>query len=332
MSILTRAKQLIFGDNGTLGEFGVIGSKASGVPAKSKDIATMQSDPLYLNGLFGITSDQTTSRLPYSEDINSLFYLVTSQLKYLFQNGVPEYDPDTEYFENISFVQDEGVIWVSNNGDAITPNVGNKPSTNQDKWDIFQAKKISEGVVDSQIFTPGFEHAQLVGDTTLGDAAITIGDGKFLNQELTLSNHGTGFATFTHPDFSYGIIVDPDHDPVIKWVSDGIGGFKWDVGSQVSAEYFDSTQELIIYSDNILQIEGATTSSVGIKTTGVVYKRSFSSIVIPVISLYEGGGSDASLVTNYFSRSNTTTDWVFEYIGSGGTTQNIKWTVRGEYA
>jgi len=134
MAKITRVLQKIFGNSAATGEFGAIGSKASGSPTTTKNLDSMQSDPKYLEGLFGITSDQGSSRLPYSEDINSLFFLLTSMVKYLFQSGVPEWLNTENYYNRGSIALDEGVLWRSISGTDISPNINNKPKDNLDKW------------------------------------------------------------------------------------------------------------------------------------------------------------------------------------------------------
>lgn len=134
MAKISRVLQKIFGGTAASGEFGVIGSKASGSPTYTKDVEAMQTDPKYLEGLVGITSNQGTSRLPYTEDINSLFFMVTSQLRYLFQSGIPEWISTENYYKDISFVLDGGEIWRSSVGTDSVPNVSNQPSLNTDKW------------------------------------------------------------------------------------------------------------------------------------------------------------------------------------------------------
>ncbi len=141
-TILGRVKQLIFGSTGDVAGFGKIGSKIAGSPVKTKDLAQIQSLSLYLQGLQAITN----SNLPYLQDMNSLFLLITSQLAYLYQNGVPEYDATTDYFNLISFVQVNGVIYQSIDGDGTTPNTGNAPASSPTKWRNVDPYTIAQAV------------------------------------------------------------------------------------------------------------------------------------------------------------------------------------------
>lgn len=123
MAQLSRANQLVFGSTGGTTEFGKIGSDAAGTPETTKDLEAIQSLSQYLAGLYGITA--SAAEPPRIEDINALYYLMTSQLRYLFQNGVPEWHEDAEYFATVSYCQRGGVVYRSVTND----NVGNDPAT-----------------------------------------------------------------------------------------------------------------------------------------------------------------------------------------------------------
>lgn len=135
MAQLPRALQKIFGSTGAASEFGKIGSKAAGAPVTTKDLELMQSLSEYLLGLNAIVSDQGTSVLPYLEDINSLFFLTTSQIAYLFQSGIPEWDDETEYYLDVSLVVEGGITYKDIFGIGGTPNLNFQPSANPTKWE-----------------------------------------------------------------------------------------------------------------------------------------------------------------------------------------------------
>lgn len=48
----------------------------------------------------GWASALLPDKSPWEEDMNALFYAITKQLAYIFQEGIPEYDPNTEYSQN----------------------------------------------------------------------------------------------------------------------------------------------------------------------------------------------------------------------------------------
>jgi hypothetical protein len=143
MAKLSRAIQKIFGSTGGTTDFGQIGSKSAGSAVNSKDITTIQALSRYLQGLSGILVDNGTSLLPYLQDINSLFYLCTSQLTYLFQNGIPEWlnSSDQNYYANVSIVTRSGGIYMAILGDDATNlNVQKDPLTEPTWWSLIWQK------------------------------------------------------------------------------------------------------------------------------------------------------------------------------------------------
>lgn len=142
MAILTRVFQKIFGDSGPVGEFGQIGSDDPiGTGVNTKDPATIQSLTAYDNGLFDITNAVTEP--PRAEDINSLYFLITRQMSYMFQRGIPEWNTSEEYTTG-SYTQVAGQIYKSVN----TPNTGNDPTTDDGtNWEAV----VLGGIVDSQV-------------------------------------------------------------------------------------------------------------------------------------------------------------------------------------
>ena len=131
-TILTRIKQKIFGVTGDPSQFGKIGSEATGTPVNTKDLDLIQSLSQFDSGLYAITGNG--NELPRIEDINALYLLITSQLAYLMQAGIPEYSATTDYFADISIVQYLGNTYVSKTGTSGTPNTGNTPSTSTANW------------------------------------------------------------------------------------------------------------------------------------------------------------------------------------------------------
>ena len=121
MAVLPRVKQKIFGKNADLNDLGIVGSKSNGTPDYSKNIETLQSLVQFETGLRAMV---TSTDAPYIQDQNSLFYIITSQLAYLFQSGIPEWDSQTEYFSGKSLVLKSGNIYISTaNSTNIEPEV-----------------------------------------------------------------------------------------------------------------------------------------------------------------------------------------------------------------
>lgn len=107
---LARKYQKIFGKNAVETDLGVVGSKSIDNPQYSTDIETLQS---LSNWEAGMRSIITSSSAPYMQDHNALFYVITSQLAYLFQAGIAEWNSQTEYIANRSIVLRNGKTYIA---------------------------------------------------------------------------------------------------------------------------------------------------------------------------------------------------------------------------
>ena len=141
---LNRTLQKIFGSTGGGSEFAKIGSLAAGAPVYTKDLDTIQSLSQYLAGLFAITA--SGGEPPRTQDANSLYLLVTSQLKYIFQAGVPEYIATEDYYIG-SICQVAGIEYVSQTGTDGSPNTGNDPTIDTTNWRIKSSMSLPIGSV-----------------------------------------------------------------------------------------------------------------------------------------------------------------------------------------
>ncbi len=127
MPALPRKTQKIFGSALTpAGNVAVWGSLQAGAAAFSDDPDQIQSLANFLQGLNGAV---VGNRSPAMEDLNGLFLLVTKQLAYLFESGIPEWDPDTTYFTS-GFVRIGDVVYIS----IIDDNLNNDPTSDTNSW------------------------------------------------------------------------------------------------------------------------------------------------------------------------------------------------------
>jgi hypothetical protein len=132
MAQLSRALQKIFGNTGGTSEFGKIGSEAAGSPSTTKDLDLIQSLSQYLQGLYAITA--SANEPPRIEDINALYFLITSQLSYIFQNGIAKYLSTEEYYVGSVIVDFNNDLYISIYGTDGDPNQGNTPSSSPTYW------------------------------------------------------------------------------------------------------------------------------------------------------------------------------------------------------
>jgi hypothetical protein len=124
---IPRTTQKIFGNSlTTTNNVAVWGSLAAGSPAYSGDPATIQSLSQFEQGLNGAVIG---NRSPAIQDLNGLFYLITAQIAYMLQNGVPEWDTGTTYYTN-QFCRVGTVLFVS----LTNSNTGHNPTTDTNNW------------------------------------------------------------------------------------------------------------------------------------------------------------------------------------------------------
>lgn len=121
MAKLVRRLQKIFG--GSLvasNNIAKFGSLRISSPAYSLDPLDIQTTE-YLNGWAAALWD---NKSPALQDMNALFYLITRQMAYQFQAGIPEYDATTTYYTGSIVNNGYGVIYRSladdNTGNALS--------------------------------------------------------------------------------------------------------------------------------------------------------------------------------------------------------------------
>ena len=145
MAKITRKTQKIFADSAAASQITVFGSikeNSPNPPDYSKDPDLIQSNE-FMQGWTGATQDDYA---PYRQDMNAIQYLVTRQLAYLFQAGIPEYDSSTQYYANCSFCQINGVVYL-----CIQDALNKLPTTEPTYWKEIDFSKFAPK--DSPAFT-----------------------------------------------------------------------------------------------------------------------------------------------------------------------------------
>lgn len=125
---LPRVLQNIFGENAMQGnKIAQFGSVIAGAPLYTGDIEEIQALQYWQNGWVGATfSDK---RYPTSEETTGINKVITQQLKYLFQKGIPEWHIDEVYYKN-SYCQVNGAVFLSLTDD----NIGHNPVGDSVNW------------------------------------------------------------------------------------------------------------------------------------------------------------------------------------------------------
>lgn len=193
MAKIQRATQQIFAQNAGSQMVTAFGTAMTDNPTYTTDVATIQN----ANFRAGWASAIQADKAPYEEDTNGLFYTITKQLAYLFQQGIPEYDASTEY-NSTSIVQaiENGQLILKRS--LIDNNIGN-PLTDTNSWVDFFSNAIVHPIGDA-IITLGSalpeNHIWLEGAevsrTTYANLFAVYG---------TTYGVGNGSTTFNLPDF-----------------------------------------------------------------------------------------------------------------------------------
>lgn len=130
MAKLTRVNQKIFGKNAGVNQIAKFGSFAAGSPAYTTDPSMVQALSNWLAGWFDAVDGNNS---PAIEDWNAFCFVMAYQLAYIFENGAPEWNAQTNYFEG-SIVNDTstpGKLYYS----LIDDNLNNLVSDDT-KWHL----------------------------------------------------------------------------------------------------------------------------------------------------------------------------------------------------
>lgn len=131
---LAKKQQKIFASNTTIADeqLSVFGSKAqTGTMQFSLDPNILQNNENWKNGWQNAT---IIKDCPFQEDFNTVEFVNTYNLAYLFQKGIPEYDPTTTYFKGsivLSITSDKIPVIFYSKTDS---NINNNPLTDTTNW------------------------------------------------------------------------------------------------------------------------------------------------------------------------------------------------------
>lgn len=169
MPNLSRYTQKIFASTAGANQLSEYGSFIASPPGNLYSGSTITPEIVqalsnFLDGQYAATGGTYS---PTIQDHNSLFYLFSYQLAYLFQLGIPEWDSDTTY--NIgSIVQSSGINYVS-----LQNNNLNNAITDGSYW----TTPTQNGVITPNSIPSDKE---IFSGTTLSWPNMTIGLGKIL--------------------------------------------------------------------------------------------------------------------------------------------------------
>lgn len=183
MARLSRVTQSIFGSNAGFDQIAQFGSLAAEAPVFTTNIATIQALSEYLVGWFGAVIGNYS---PAIEDMNALFYLITTQMAYSFQEGVPEWDAGTTYYTG-SLVQSSGVMYVS-----LTDSNLNNAVTSTTNWATpTQNGTVTPLSIASNVTVPASSTMSWPDPTIQTGITVSVPSGSRFSSEGTIKVLGT---------------------------------------------------------------------------------------------------------------------------------------------
>lgn len=132
MARLERKTQKIFAEEAT--NNGVFGSLQAGVRQTTTDIEVIQSSDAYSQGWNAATV--SSEKLPPLEEMQGLQYMMTSQIAYQFQEGIPEWDDGTIYYKG-SLVKVKTETGIDLYYSKTDNNIGNVPTSSSENWNVW---------------------------------------------------------------------------------------------------------------------------------------------------------------------------------------------------
>lgn len=199
MARITRKTLVQFASSAVAAALGIgqYGSAAETVPAYSTDPSVIQSLAAWLGGWANATLGG--SKFPALEDMNAVQFVHSYMQAYSFQEGIPEWDNGTTYYQN-SIVKNPGTMQLY--GSVTNGNVGNAV-TDPTNWQFL----IDLASVSSNLYTGGVStgaaNAQVIAAVTpssgfgLRNGVTVTATAGFTNTGATTLNiQGTGVLNF----------------------------------------------------------------------------------------------------------------------------------------
>ena len=196
MTNLIRVTGKVFGGSAPLEEIGQFGSAKAGTLYNTQDVATIQALPAYSNGWGSAVI--TSRNFPPIEEVTGVLKTISYQACYLLQEGIPEYDINTEY-SNTSIVKNINGNELSFYISLVNNNIGNA-LTDATKWSkaVFTGTSpigapqitlnFNATLPENCIWLEGAEVSRTTYSTLFGIYGTTYGEGD-------------GSTTFNLPDF-----------------------------------------------------------------------------------------------------------------------------------
>ena len=197
MPKIQRTTQQIFAENAGSQQITAFGTAKDQTPVYTQSVAQIQNT----NYGYGWSSALLPDKAPWQEDMNALFFAITSQLAYIFQEGIPEYDTGTSYSKGAlaKVIDEQGAVTVIKS--VVDDNLGNSTSDTT-YWTVFQSET-SAGLATYEIGLPQptFSNTLLSNEIWLeGQEVSRTTYPKLFAIYGTTYGTGNGSTTFNLPD------------------------------------------------------------------------------------------------------------------------------------
>lgn len=136
MAKLDKIAQKLFGSGAGFHQIIKFGSLFAGATAYTTDVAEMMSLSNWLTGWYGAAIG---GNAPTIQDMNAVHTVLSYQLGYLMQAGVPEWDSETVYYIG-SFTNSGGKLYIS-----LTDDNTNNAVTDTSNWKLFLGEPTGSG-------------------------------------------------------------------------------------------------------------------------------------------------------------------------------------------
>lgn len=200
MAKIERKTQKIFANNTSANQITAFGTAKNTSPEFTTDVAEIQTD-IYLQGW---SPSLVSDLAPFMQDSNALWYMATKQLSYLFQEGIAEWDSETEYHKG-SLVKITDGIYCNIYKSIVDNNIAHL-TNDATYWSLYIADSnmahypigdLRFSLNNSKLANEIFLEGQTVSRTTYAKLFAIFG---------TTYGAGDGSTTFVLPNFKDRVI------------------------------------------------------------------------------------------------------------------------------
>jgi len=332
MAKITRKTQKIFGGNSS--NNAQYGSARAGTFILDNDPDVIQALPAWESGINAATI--SGEKLPALEEAQGIYYVATRQVAYVLQEGIPEYDPTTTYYEN-SIVKESGTVKIYKSlGDD---NVGNPLEGGSDPaWELVidldnvpvlpQNNYIATtDPTSSDDNTQGYSQGSKWYNTVSGEAYLCV-------------DASTGAAVWVLVSLTVDDLGDLAFEDIAP-ISKGGTGSTTASEARTALDVYSTTEVDDLIDDNVIGVDDTWTDVTGSRALGTTYTNTTGKpiqVAVTVNSITSSTGDfriGGTTVATSNTGSNTSMRNHYQFIipdgatyearATGGTVTLINW-------